>query len=187
MLKLYNNLDDHELMRMLIRDNGNEALFREIIRRYQKKVYYQVRRIISNHDDADDVCQQVFINLWKKATSFRFDSTLGSYLYRIAYNESISLLRKKKSGISLDDPELTGMGMPETIHDTLMLSGEKIIKKLEQALETLPEKQRLVFHYRFYDDLSFSEISNITGTSEGALKASYHFAAGKIKNILTND
>jgi RNA polymerase sigma factor (sigma-70 family) len=177
---------------VLILSKFNDELTREegfnlLLNKYQQKVYWQVRRIIINHDDADDVIQEVFIKVWKNLASFRQDSQLYTWLFRIATNESLTFLKKKqsKNNVSLD--ELT-VEMSESLNTDPYFTGSEIEKKLQQALLGLPEKQRLVFNMRYYDELKFQEISDILGTSVGALKASYHLAAKKIEMyIKSND
>lgn len=177
-------LNDHELMRIFVSQNKDEQYFREIMGRYKQKVYWQVRRIVLIHDDADEVVQTVFIKLWQNAESFRFDSALSSFIYRIAYNESLTLLKQKQRFTSFEE-----IMDKDGIMKSYVLGGEgmgsdKIFRKLQEALLELPEKQRLVFNYKYFEDLPYKEISEITGTSEGALKASYHHAVEKIKHFL---
>ena len=180
-------IDDALILSKFNDEHTREEAFNLLLKKYQQKVYWQVRRIIINHDDADDVIQEVFIKVWKNLGSFRQDAQLFTWLYRIATNESLTFLKKKqaKNNVSLDD--LT-VEMSESLNSDPYFSGSEIEKKLQQALLGLPEKQRLVFNMRYYDDLKFQEISDILGTSVGALKASYHLAAKKIElYIKSND
>ena len=180
-------IDDALILSKFNDERTREEAFNLLLKKYQQKVYWQVRRIIINHDDADDVIQEVFIKVWKNLGSFRQDAQLFTWLYRIATNESLTFLKKKqaKNNVSLDD--LT-VEMSERLNTDPYFSGSEIEKKLQQALLGLPEKQRLVFNMRYYDDLKFQEISDILGTSVGALKASYHLAAKKIElYIKSND
>lgn len=180
-------IDDALILSKFNDERTREEAFNLLLKKYQQKVYWQVRRIIINHDDADDVIQEVFIKVWKNLGSFRQDAQLFTWLYRIATNESLTFLKKKqaKNNVSLDD--LT-VEMSESLNSDPYFSGSEIEKKLQQALLGLPEKQRLVFNMRYYDDLKFQEISDILGTSVGALKASYHLAAKKIElYIKSND
>ena len=180
-------IDDALILSKFNDERTREEAFNLLIKKYQQKVYWQVRRIIINHDDADDVIQEVFIKVWKNLGSFRQDAQLFTWLYRIATNESLTFLKKKqaKNNVSLDD--LT-VEMSESLNTDPYFSGSEIEKKLQQAILGLPEKQRLVFNMRYYDDLKFQEISDILGTSVGGLKASYHLAAKKIEQyIKSND
>lgn len=166
-------------------DKGKEEIyFREIMNRYKQKVYWQVRRIVIVHEDTDEVVQNVFIRLWRFADNFRFDSALSSFIYRIAYNESLNILKKKRKFTSLDDIMDQEGIMKQFIHQGDGMNGDKIFRKLQEALLELPEKQRLVFNYKYFEDMPYKEISEITGTSEGALKASFHHAVEKIKYFL---
>ncbi len=180
-------ISDQELFKKFVDENKPEQLFRQILSRFKQKVYWQVRRILIAHDDADEVCQIVFIKLWQHAESFKFNSALSSFIFRIAYNESISFLKQKNRFRSFDEL-LDGDGhYGKQIQQGIEMEGGEIEAKLQMALLTLPEKQRLVFNYRYFDELPYKEISDITGTSEGALKASYHHAAEKIKLFLELD
>jgi len=152
--------------------------------RFKQKVYWQVRRILILHDDADEVCQIVFIKLWQNAESFKFNSALSSFIFRIAYNESITYLKQKNKFRSFDELLDSDGHYGQSIQNGSEMDGNEITLQLQKALLKLPEKQRLVFNYRYYDDMAYKEISDITGTSEGALKASYHHAVEKIKLFL---
>lgn len=177
-------LGDKDLFALFVDKGKPEKLFREIMRRFKQKVYWQCRRLVILHDDADEVTQIVFIKLWKNAENFRFDSALSSFIYRIAFNESVSLLKQKQKFTSFDQMLDKDGHFAKSIEYGGEMNGNDIAAKLQLALLRLPEKQRIVFQYRYFDDLSYREISEITGTSEGALKASYHFAADKIKFFL---
>ena len=179
-----NLISDLELFRMFLDSGRSELHFRELMRRYKQKVYWQSRRLVILHDDADEVTQMVFIKLWKNAGQFRFGSALSSFIYRIAYNESMTLLKNKQRFSSFDALLDRDGHYASAIQNGTEMDGSEIERQLQMALLTLPEKQRIVFQYRYFDDLSYKEISEITGTSEGALKASYHFAAEKIKSKL---
>jgi len=177
-------LSDYELMRNFVNKDKDEQYFREIMSRYKQKVYWQVRRIVLIHEDADEVVQNVFIRLWRFADSFRFDSALSSFIYRIAYNESLNLMKQKKRYTSLEDIMEKDEMIKRFVHQGDGMNGDQIFRKLQQALLELPEKQRLVFNYKYFEDMPYKEISEITGTSEGALKASFHHAVEKIKHFL---
>jgi len=154
-----------------------------LVKKYQQKIYWHVRRMVIDHDDADDVTQDVFIKVWRNLEKFREDSQLYTWLYRIATNECITFLNKKKQkqNISLDNDSSSYLS--ETLADTSYFNGDKAQLKLQQALITLPEKQRLVFNMKYFEDLKYDEISDILGTSVGALKASYHLAVKKIEQF----
>lgn len=176
-------VEDSVILQKFEDENTRHEAFSLLLQKYQQKVYWHIRRMVLNHDDADDLVQDVFIKVWKNLDKFRQDSQLYTWLYRIASNECITFLNKKKAknNVSLDE-------LPEQLTDNLneenYFSGDTIQKKLQQALLTLPEKQKLVFNMKYYDDMKFQEISDILGTSVGALKASYHLAVKKIEHYL---
>jgi len=186
-LEAIKTISDHELMSTFVKEQKPERLFREIMGRYKVKVYWQIRRILIQHDDADEVCQIVFIKLWQNAESFQFNSALNSFIYRIAYNESITFLKQKKRFQSFDDLLDADGHYAKSIDSGMEMDGDQIAAQLQKALLTLPEKQRLVFNYKYFEDLQYDEISEITGTSVGALKSSYHFAVEKIKKYFNFD
>ena len=186
-LEAIKTISDHELMSTFVKEQKPERLFRELMARYKVKVYWQIRRILIQHDDADEVCQIVFIKLWQNAESFQFNSALSSFIYRIAYNESITFLKQKKRFQAFDDLLDADGHYAKSIDSGLEMDGDQLAAKLQKALLTLPEKQRLVFNYKYFEDLQYDEISEITGTSVGALKSSYHFAVEKIKKYFNFD
>ena len=177
---------DEELLNLLRNGENPDYAFSLLVRQYQEKVYFFIRRIVINHDDADDVVQNVFIKIWKNIHNFREDSKLFTWIYRIAVNESLSFLNSKKlrSFVSMDSPEAANL---RSLNDDNFFSGEAIQKKLQEAIIRLPAKQRTVFNMRYYDDLTYEQMSEILGTSVGALKASYHFAAKKITDYVTRN
>jgi RNA polymerase sigma factor (sigma-70 family) len=170
------------LQKFEMESTRNEA-FSLLLNKYQQKVYWHIRRIVINHDDADDLVQDVFIKVWKNLSNFRQDAQLYTWIYRIATNESITFLNKKraKNNISIDD---LSEELSQSLNEENYFSGDAIQKKLQEALLTLPDKQKLVFNMKYFDDMKFQEISDILGTSVGALKASYHLAVKKIERHL---
>ncbi len=157
-----------------------------LVRAYQQKVYWLVRKMVIDHDDADDLTQEVFIKIHKAIDNFREDSQLYTWIYRIATNECLTFLNKKKRWFFLPLEDVS-KELSAKIDSAPYLTGDDIQKKLQKALLTLPDKQRLVFNMKYYDDLPYEDISQITKTSVGALKASYHHAVKKIENYLTID
>jgi RNA polymerase sigma factor (sigma-70 family) len=176
---------DNELVELFRIADKKHYAFNLLVRKYQEKIYYFVRRMVVDHDDADDVVQNVFIKVWKNLDSFREDSKLFTWLYRIAVNESLSFLKSKqlRAYVSLSSPEAM---MVKALREDTYYDGTEIQKRLREAIIRLPKKQQLVFNMRYYDDLSYEEISEISGTSVGALKASYHFAMKKIEDFVTS-
>ena len=179
-------VEDSEILQKFAQENTRDEAFRLLLSKYQQKIYWHIRRMVINHDDTDDLVQDVFIKVWKSLSNFRSDSLLYTWLYRIATNESITFLNRKKlrNSVSLDDP--TGKDLIETLAESPYFDGDQAQMKLQKALLTLPEKQRMVFNMKYFDDLKYEEISEILGTSVGALKASFHIAVKKIEHILLN-
>lgn len=158
-----------------------DEAFGLLLNKYQQKIYWHIRRMVINHDDADDLVQDVFIKVWRNLEKFREDAQLYTWIYRIATNECITFLNKKKQRqqLSLDD-ESSGY-LTETLASSPYFSGNAAQQKLQEAILTLPDKQRLVFNMKYFEDLKYDEISEILGTTVGGLKASYHLAVKKIE------
>jgi RNA polymerase sigma-70 factor (ECF subfamily) len=177
--------DDKELLFQFKNEATREAAFTRIIKKYQEKLYWHIRRMVVEHEDANDVLQNMFIKVWKNLDNFREDSQLYTWLYRIATNESLSFIeqQKKRSSISLSDDEnhLTSKLQADKHFD-----GNKLEWKLQLAIQKLPEKQRAVFNLRYFDEMPYEEMSRVLETSEGALKASYHHAVKKIEDYILN-
>jgi RNA polymerase sigma-70 factor (ECF subfamily) len=179
-------VEDSEILDKFARESSRNEAFSLLLKKYQEKIYWHIRRMVLDHDDADDLVQDVFIKVWKNLANFRSDSQLYTWIYRIASNECITFLNRKKlrNIISLEDSE--GQYLLETLAESPYFDGDKAQMKLQKALLSLPEKQRLVFNMKYFDDLKYDEISDILGTSVGALKASFHIAVKKIEHILLN-
>lgn len=180
------HLEDTELLRLFKEDATKEKAYTAIIKKYQERLYWHVRRMVVEHEDANDVLQNVFIKVWKALDNFREDSKLYTWLYRIATNESLTFLdqQKKRSSMSLDDIEYS---LSNKIKADSGFNAEKLEWKLQLAIQQLPEKQRLVFNLRYYDEMPYEEMSRVLETSEGALKASYHHAAKKVEEYIRNN
>jgi len=159
--------------------------FRKIVQKYQERIYWQIRRYTKNHQDTEDVMQNVFVKAWKGLPKFREESNLYTWLYRITYNETHTFLAKESKRKTVDlDPPLFENSVTVEGKDYAPEEIENILKK---AMETLPEKQLLVFNLKYFDELKFSEISELTGTSVGGLRASYHLAVKKIEEFIRID
>lgn len=176
-------INDLELLRQFRQEETKESAFTAIIKKYQEKLYWHVRRMVIEHEDANDVLQNVFIKVWKGLDNFREDSQLYTWLYRIATNECLTFLeqKKKKKAVSLTDVET---GLENKIIADKNFDANKLEWKLQLAIQQLPEKQRIVFNLRYYDEMPYEEMSRVLETSEGALKASYHHAARKIEEYI---
>lgn len=160
--------------------------FNLIVQEYQERIYWHIRKMVIDHDDADDLVQEVFVKVWKNLDKFREDSKLFTWIYRIATNECLNFLQRKKKKFFLPINDV-GQELAGKLDQSVLMDGDAIELKLQKALLKLPDKQRLVFNMKYYDDMKFDEISKVTDTSVGALKASYHHAVKKIEEFLTTD
>lgn len=175
--------EDLVWIRQFKKGHQKEIIFGSLMHKYSRKVYWQVRRIVIDHDDANDVVQNTFIKVWEKLDQFREDSLFYTWLYRIAINEALGFLQKKKSNLNIPIETLQAQLSDQLVSSTYF-NGNKAALLLEQAVLSLPEKQRVVFNLKYYEHLKYEEISEILDTSVGALKASYHHAVKKIEAIL---
>ncbi|MBK7310911.1 MAG: RNA polymerase sigma factor [Sphingobacteriaceae bacterium] len=157
-----------------------------LIDKYQQKLYWHIRKIVIDHDDSDDVLQNTYIKIWKGLANFKEESALFTWMYRIATNEAITFLnqKNKRNTTSLHPIEYQ---LSKSLESDHYFKGDEIQLKLQQAILTLPEKQRIVFNMRYYDETPYEQMSQILETSVGALKASYHLAAKKVEEFLTKD
>ncbi len=180
------HLEDSELIEKLRNEDTRNYAFNLLVRKYQERIYWHIRKMVINHDDSDDLVQEVFVKIWKYLGNFRGDSQLYTWIYRIATNECLSFLAKKKKRffIPIVDVEKE---LLEQLDSGAYISGDEIQLKLQKALLKLPNKQRLVFNMKYYDNMKYEQIAEITNTSIGALKASYHHAVKKIEETLTNN
>lgn len=180
-----NNVHDDNEWVALFKMGGNqkEQAFTKIVKHYQEKIYWQIRRMVVNHEDADDVVQNVFIKAWNGLDNFREDAKLSTWLYRIAVNESLSFLeqKKKKASVSFDD---VAEVMENQLKAEKGFDESKAVWKLQLAIQQLPEKQRIVFNLRYFEEMAYEEMSQVLDTSVGALKASYHHAVKKIEEFI---
>jgi len=177
-------LSDKELLEQFRNEASRNYAFNLLVRKYQKRIYWHVRRIVIDHDDADDVTQNTFIKVWKNLEGFKEDSQLYTWLYRIATNESLTFLRQKKADLKVpfDDVDHT---LSNSLSEGNHFNGDEIQKKLQMAILTLPDKQRIVFNMKYFEDMKYEEMSQVLETSVGALKASYHHAVKKIEEYIT--
>ena len=179
------SIQDTELLLQFRDPATKERAFTAIIKKYQEKLYWHVRRMVVEHEDANEVLQNVFIRVWNGLENFREDSQLYTWLYRIATNECLSYLeqQKRKSALPLDESE---SGLSNKIVADKQFDPNKLEWKLQLAIQQLPDKQRVVFTLRYYDEMPYEEMSRVLDTSEGALKASYHHAVKKIEDYILN-
>lgn len=160
-----------------------EEAFRGIVDAYTERLYWHVRRFLCSHEDTNDLLQDIFIKIWSALPSFRGEARLYTWIYRIATNEVLNYLRRQKfkALLSLDS---VSASLERKIDEDAGFNGDELQRELHKAIRRLPEKQRIVFSLRYFDEMKYEDISEITGTSVGALKASYHHAYSKIKNEL---
>ncbi len=180
-------IEDKEIL-IRFRNAGakeREEVFTLLLAKYQQRLYWLIRRMVPDHDDTDDLLQEVFLKVWKNLDRFREDSQLYTWLYRIASNECITFLKKRKQHTYVPYDEVSSQA--ESRSGSMdSLNGEQISAKLHAAISTLPDKQRLVFNLKYFEEMKYEEMSEVLGTSVGALKASYHIAVKKIEEILRN-
>lgn len=177
-------IDDKQLLEDFQNESKRNQAFRSIIEKYQKRIYWHLRKMVIDHDDADDLTQDTFIKAWSALPEFRQDAQLYTWLYRIATNEALNFLRKKKNrkNVSIEGEEYH---LTETLKSATYFNGDALQMKLQQAILTLPEKQRIVFNMKYFDAIKYEDMSAILDTSVGALKASYHHAVKKIEAYIT--
>lgn len=157
--------------------------FEKIVKSYTKPLYTQIRRFVQYHDDANDVLQNTFLKIWQNLDTFRGECKLSTWIYRIAINESLTFLQKKKDSISIDDEDYLQL---QNLESDPYFDGDETQLQLQKAIATLPEKQRIVFNLKYFDEMKYEEMSQLLDTSVGALKASYHLATKKIEQYFHN-
>lgn len=179
-------LAEAELVEELKGSKTQSRAFEVLVNTYKQRLYWHIRRIVLNHDDADDVLQNTFIKVFRNIDGFKGESKLYSWMYRIATNESLSFLKQKSKKQRISNEELQNQ-MLRNLEADVYFEGDEIQMKLQKAITTLPEKQKLIFNMKYFDDLKYEEISKILDTSVGGLKASYHIATKKIEAYLKGD
>lgn len=180
------NYSDKELLDMYrVSDTQNYA-FNLIVRKYQERIYWHIRKIVISQDDADDVVQNTFLKVWGGLGNFREDSQLFTWLYRIATNEALTFLKRKRTKFLLPIIDVEQQ-LANTIESDPYFDGNELQAKLQKAIIKLPVKQRLVFNMKYFDEMKYEEMSRILGTSVGALKASFHHAVKKIEKFIEED
>ena len=174
--------DEQQVVEQLHNPATCRTAFSKVIEHYSSSLYWQIRRMVIDHDDANDVLQNTFLKAWTSIDNFRGDARLSTWLYKIAINESITFINKKKvmAQVSLDDDDSF---LVNSLESDRWFDGDQAQAKLQRAIAALPQKQRLVFNMRYYDEMKYEDMSEILGTSVGALKASYHHAIKKIETF----
>ncbi|WP_321481039.1 sigma-70 family RNA polymerase sigma factor [uncultured Bacteroides sp.] len=178
-----NSYNEREVLALLQQDKTQKKAFEMIVGQYSEQLYWQIRRMVLSHEDSNDILQNTFIKAWINLDYFRAEAKLSTWLYRIALNECLTFLNKQKAvnTVDIDNPELM---VEQKLESDPYFSGDQIELMLQKALLSLPEKQRIVFNLKYYQDMKYEEMSDILGTSVGALKASYHHAVKKIEKFL---
>lgn len=178
--------EEADLIEALMHPPTQRKAYERLVRLYSEPLYWQVRRMVVGHEDADDVVQNTFIKAWQHLDQFRAESRISTWLYRIAYNESLAHLQKEKKhmGMSVDDPD--GV-VANQLESDAYFEGDEMQMKFQEALSSLPAKQKQVFNMKYFDDMKYDQIADILGTSVGGLKASYHHAVQKIKAVLQGE
>lgn len=176
-------IDEKLLVAQLKNSDTQEQAFRTLMSLYKERLYWHIRKIVLSHDDADDVLQNTFIKVFKNIHSFKENSKLYSWMYRIATNESITFINKKATKQQVDISELQHK-MGENLQEDCYYSGDEIQQLLQKAIFTLPQKQQLVFNMKYFDEMKYTDMSEILDTSVGALKASYFHAVKKVEKFL---
>ncbi len=184
--KLNMEIGEEELMFQLNQANTKAAAFSIVVRKYQERLYWHIRKMVLSHDDANDILQNTFLKAWKGIDNFRGDSLISTWLYKIATNETLTFLANKRMQNITSMDELEEV-LAQNLEADKYFDGDEAQLKLQKAILTLPEKQRLVFNMKYFDDLTYEEMEAILDTSVGALKASYHIAVKKIEKYLTEE
>ena len=178
--------NEEELVEQLLDPEKRREAFSLVISQYQEKLYWQIRKMVVNHDDADDVLQNTFMKAWRSLDSFRGESKFSTWIYRIAINESITFINKQKQEQNILQQGDGDNWLVDNLQADEYFDGDELQLALQQAIAALPDKQRQVFNMRYFDEMKYEDISQIVGTTVGALKASYHIAAKKIEEFLSS-
>lgn len=179
-------VDENSLLRLLADEKTQRQAFAQIVNQYSEMLYRQIRRMVLNHEDANDILQNTFVKAWQGLSSFQGRSQISSWLFRIAINEAHDFIRRKKDHSYLSDDDGEGASVAARLMADEYFDGDETAAQLQQVISELPYVQRTVFQLRYFENKKYSEISNILGTSEGALKASYHIAVQKISVFFHN-
>lgn len=177
---------DEELLKICRNAETANYGFNLLVRKYQERAYWLIRRIVIRHEDADDAVQETFVKVWKNLDTFKGNSKLYTWIYRIATNEALALLKSRKRKFLLPILDYENQ-LAQNLRDDSFFDGDEIQLKLQKAILSLPTKQRLVFNMKYYEEMKYKDMSVVLGTSEGALKASYHIAVKKIEEFVLRD
>lgn len=173
---------EEEIRQLLLKKATHKQAFDKIVKTYSERLYWHIRRMVHNHDDADDVLQNTYIKVWRNIASYRGDAKVYSWIYRIATNEALNLIRSNKKLYSVSDDLDTEN--TSALSGDIYFDSEAAEAQLHMAIQTLPDKQRAVFNLKYFEEMKYEEMSEVLETSVGALKASYHHAVQKVKQYL---
>jgi RNA polymerase sigma-70 factor (ECF subfamily) len=181
---MQNEYIEDEIIQSLKEPESRRSAFTKIVNHYQERLYWQIRKLVLDHDDANDLLQNTFVKAWTNIENFRGEAKLSTWLYKIAINECITFLNKQRAAnnVSIDEADTF---LIEKLKGDDYFDGDSAQLKLQEAILSLPEKQRAVFTMKYYDDMKYEDMSEIFGTSVGALKASYHHAVKKIEEAIS--
>ena len=179
-------LEDQHILEKFKQPDSRSCAFNLLVRKYQERVYHLIRKMVIDHEDADDLVQETFIKVWNNLDKFQGDAQLFTWIYRIATNECLRFLKKKRRRFFIPIGDITHE-LAQKVDTSLWIDGNEVQKKLQKALLTLPDKQRLVFNLKYFEEMKYEAMAEVTGTSVGALKASYHLAVKKIEAYLQNE
>ena len=173
--------NEQQVVEQLRQPAQRTQAFTLVVEHFKEQLYWQIRRMVLSHDDADDVLQNTFIKAWTGLDGFRGDAKLSTWLFRIANNETLNFLERRRQALSIDDE--AAVGVAARLESDPYFDGDETARQLQEAIATLPDKQRQVFNLKYFDDMKYEEMSEMLGTSVGALKASYHHAVKKISDF----
>jgi RNA polymerase sigma-70 factor (ECF subfamily) len=176
---------DLDLIADLKNEKTRDLAFQKLVNKYKERLYWHIRKMVMDHDDADDILQNTFIKVWRSVDKFREESSLYTWLYRIATNESLTFISstKRRSMIPMND---TSEFLMNNLESDVYFDGDEIQLRLQEAILKLPEKQRIVFNLKYFEEMKYEDMSQVLDTSVGALKASFHHAAKKVEEYLKN-
>lgn len=182
-------IEDSEILNLFQNEQTREKAFSLLVKKYQERLYWHIRRMLVHHEDTNDVLQNMFVKIWRSLANFRQDSSLYTWMYRIATNETLTYLEQQKKRRSLsisDDGSELGSVLSNSLKAEKGFDANNLEWKLQLAIQSLPEKQRAVFTLRYYDEMPYEKMAEVLETSEGSLKASYHHAAKKVEEFIRN-
>ena len=179
--------DERRILEMLREDDlSRHRAFESIVQNFSEQLYWQIRHMVLSHDDANDILQNTFIKAWMNLDSFMGYSRISTWLYRIAVNETLTFLNRQKATVSLETDEEGELSIADRLESDPYFDGDLTERQLQEAIATLPDKQRMVFNMKYFNEMKYEEISEVLGTSVGALKASFHIAVKKIEEYFNN-